>query len=353
MEHSDLGEKAMIQPTRNVRAEPFVSVVVPVYCEEKVLPQLFERLESCLNNFAAGGEVWLVDDGSSDESRELITKQTQKDARFRSIFLSRNFGHTVAVTAGLDMAEGDAVVVMDADLQDPPELIASMKELYCQGYDVVHAKRRRRAKESLFKRFTAATYYRLHRAITGIDMPFDVGEFRLMSRPVVLALRKLREQHRLVRGLVAWVGFSQTTLEFDRPARAAGSTKYTFRKMLALGLDGLTSFSVLPLRVALFVGFLAMLFGVVYAAHAIYVGWYLGLGVPGWTSLVILQIFFSACILICLGVVGEYVGKVFEQTKCRPLYFVKPLEPKKRELHSLKQNEPVSESMKESTEDAH
>jgi dolichol-phosphate mannosyltransferase len=212
---------------------------------------------------------------------------------------------------------------MDGDLQDPPELIAPMVSLYRQGFDVVHARRTARRKESAFKRATAWLFYRLMRAATDSGIEANVGEFRLMSRPVVDALRGLRERHRLVRGLVSWVGFSHTTIEFERPGRAAGGTKYSVSRMLRLSLDAMTSFSAVPLRLATLLGFLGLLAGIGYAVYAVYIGYVRGLGVPGWTSLVILNIFFSGVVLVCLGLIGEYVGRIFEEVKRRPLYLVK------------------------------
>ncbi len=284
---------------------------------------LVPRLLCLLDAMASGGEVWFVNDGSTDKTGEILARAHDDDPRLKVIEFSRNFGHPAAITAGLDHAQGDAVVLMDADLQDPPEVIPEMIALYRRGFDVVHAQRRSRAGESIFKRASAWLFYRLMRAATSGSVPVDVGEFRLMSREVVEALRSLREHHRLVRGLVSWVGFAQTTLAFERPKRAAGSTKYPVSRMVRLGFDGMTSFSAMPLKLATFLGFGAFLLGCGYAAYAIYVGYVLRLGVPGWTSLVILNIFFSGVVLVCLGLVGEYVGRIFEEVKGRPLYVVR------------------------------
>lgn len=306
-----------------LRPPPFVSIVVPVFNEQDVLAMLVSRLLCLLDGLAPGGEVWFVNDGSTDRTGEILARAHGDDPRLKVIEFSRNFGHPAAITAGLDHAQGDAVVLMDADLQDPPEVIPEMIALYRQGFDVVHAQRRSRAGESIFKRASAWLFYRLMRAATSGSVPVDVGEFRLMSREVVEALRSLREHHRLVRGLVSWVGFAQTTLAFERPKRAAGSTKYPVSRMVRLGFDGVTSFSAMPLKLATFLGFGAFLLGCGYAAYAIYVGYVLRLGVPGWTSLVILNIFFSGVVLVCLGLVGEYVGRIFEEVKGRPLYVVR------------------------------
>jgi len=305
------------------RPEPRVSIVVPVLDEEQVLPLLLPRLRATMDALPGGAEVWFVDDGSRDATARLVAEAHAADPRVKLLQLSRNFGPPAAMTAGLDRAGGDVVVVMDADLQDPPELIAGMVDLYRQGFDVVHARRTARREESVFKRATAWLFYRLMRAVTENEIEANVGEFRLMSRPVVDALRGLRERHRLVRGLVSWVGFSHTTLEFERPGRAAGGTKYSVAKMLRLSLDAMTSFSAVPLRLATLLGFLGLVAGIGYASYAFYIGYVLGLGVPGWTSLVILNIFFSGVVLVCLGLIGEYVGRIFEEVKRRPLYVVR------------------------------
>jgi dolichol-phosphate mannosyltransferase len=311
------------QASPELRPEPRVSIVVPVYNEEDVLPLLLPRLRTLLDGLAPGSEVCFVNDGSHDGSLRLLEVAAAQDPRLKIIDFSRNFGHPAAITAGLDHARGDAVVLMDADLQDPPELVGEMVALYRRGYDVVHARRKGRRDESLFKKISAWLFYRLIRLVGHREMPANVGEFGLMSRDVVTALRGLRERHRLVRGLVAWVGFRQTNLDFERPGRAAGITKYPLSKMLLLSWDAITSFSAVPLRLATLLGLLALFVGLGYAAYATYVGYVLGLGVPGWTSLVIINIFFSGVVLICLGLVGEYVGRIFEEVKGRPLYVVR------------------------------
>ena len=315
------------------RPEPFVSLVVPVFNEAAVLPLLLPRLRSLLDALPGGGEICFVDDGSEDGTAALLEAESGRDPRLVVVDLSRNFGHSIAITAGLDHASGDAVVVMDCDLQDPPELVPRMVALYREGFDVVHARRRSRDGESVFKRASAWLFYRILRLAAERSPEPHVGEFRLMSRQVVDALQGLRERHRLVRGLVAWVGFRQTVIDFERPARAAGETKYPLIKMIRLAWDGMTSLSAAPLRVATLLGIFALLCGAGYAGVAVYVGWVKGLGVPGWTSLVILNIFFSGVVLICLGLVGEYVARIFEEVKGRPLYFLRR-EPPARTLRS-------------------
>lgn len=305
------------------KPEPFVSLVVPVFNEAAVLPMLLPRLRACLDGLLGGGEICFVNDGSEDGSAAYLESESRSDPRITVIDLSRNFGHPIAITAGLDHARGDVVVVMDCDLQDPPELVPEMVALYRQGFDVVHARRRTRRGESPFKRLTARLFYWTMRLAADRSPEPHVGEFRLMSRQVVDALQALRERHRLVRGLVAWVGFRQTVIDFERPARAAGTTKYPLVKMVRLAWDGMTSLSAAPLRVATLLGIVALFCGAAYAALAVYVGYVKGRGVPGWTSLVILNIFFSGVVLICLGLVGEYVARIFDEVKGRPLYLVR------------------------------
>jgi dolichol-phosphate mannosyltransferase len=310
-------------PDAEPRPEPLVSFVVPFLDEAPVLPLLLERVTAVGRCLPGGYELVLVDDGSRDGSAAIVAEAHAREPRVKLVQLSRNFGQAAAITAGLDHAHGDAVVLMDADLQDPPELVPEMVRLYREGFDVVHAQRGTRREESLFKRATAWLFYRLMGAIGSQALQPEVGEFRLMGRAVVDSLLALRERHRLIRGLVTWVGFRQTTLRFERPGRAAGRTKFPLWRMVELSLDALTSFSAVPLRLATALGLVAILLGTGYAAYAVWIGYVRGLGVPGWTSLVILNIFFSGVVLVCLGLVGEYVGRIFEEVKHRPLYVVR------------------------------
>lgn len=306
-----------------LRPAPLVSFVVPFLNEAAVLPLLLERVTTVARGLPGGWEAVLVDDGSDDGSAAVVADAHAREPRVKLVQLSRNFGQAAAITAGLDHARGDVVVLMDADLQDPPELVPEMVRLYREGFDVVNAQRGTRRDESVFKRGSAWLFYRLMGAIGNQALHPEVGEFRLMSRAVVDSLFALRERHRLIRGLVSWVGFTQTTLRFERPGRAAGSTKFPLWRMLELSLDAVTSFSAVPLRLATALGLVAILFGVGYGTYAVWIGYVRGLGVTGWTSLVILNIFFSGVVLVCLGLVGEYVGRIFEEVKHRPLYVVK------------------------------
>jgi len=305
-----------------LRPDPKVSIIIPVFNEEEVVPLLLPRLRAVMDRLAGGAEVWFIDDGSVDRTALLIEQAHAADPRIKLLQFSRNFGHAAAITAGLDHAQGEAVVLMDGDLQDPPELIIEMVARYREGFDVVQARRARR-REVLFKRATAYLFYRLMSSLTHHQMQANVGEFRLMSRAVVAALVGMREHHRLIRGMVCWVGFRHATVEFERPTRAAGQTKYPLSKMLRLSVDGVTSFSTAPLRLAGVMGLIGLVGGFAYAGYALYVRYILGETVRGWTSLVLLNVFFSSVVLICLGVVGEYVGRIFEEVKNRPLYLVR------------------------------
>jgi glycosyltransferase involved in cell wall biosynthesis len=291
-----------------------VSLVLPVFNEEQVLPELLRRLSLLLAELdpANRWEVLFVNDGSADRTRQLIEQACQSERRLRLINLSRNFGHQIAIT----------VVIMDADLQDPPELIAEMLQRYAEGYDVVYAVRRQRQGEGWFKRASAALFYRTLKRVVGVAIPTDTGDFRLMSRRTVLALRGLREANRFVRGLVAWVGFRQTAVYYDRAARFAGDTHYPLHKMLRFASDGIVSFSALPLRVATLLGVLS---GVVAMGVAV---WVLGVvltgtqAVPGWATLMFAVSVSSSAQLLMIGILGEYLGRVYDEVKRRPLYLV-------------------------------
>jgi dolichol-phosphate mannosyltransferase len=305
---------------------PKLSIVIPVFNEEQTLPELHRRLGTFLAQLPAVGSDWevvFVDDGSADRSAELLNELGRAEPRYRILGFSRNFGHQIAITAGLDHAEGDAVVVMDADLQDPPEVVAAMLERSREGFDVVYGVRRKREGETFFKRATAAGFYRLIRAMTGVAIPVDAGDFRLMRRPVVLTMRALREQHRFVRGMVAWVGFRQTAVLYDREGRFAGETKYPLRKMVRFAIDGITSFSVVPLRVATWLGVIggviAVLMGLAIAVLKIVDP---GISLPGWTGIMVALAFGFSAQLLMTGILGEYIGRIYEEVKRRPLYII-------------------------------
>jgi glycosyltransferase involved in cell wall biosynthesis len=299
-----------------------LSIVIPAFNEEEVLPLIIPRLRQLLEQLPCPAEIILVNDGSSDRTVVALFEIAQVDSRFKSINLARNFGHQIAATAGLDAASGDAIVLMDADLQDPPELVLEMLEKYRAGYDVVYAQRVGREGETWFKRLSAWLFYRLMRILVYHDLPADVGDYRLVSRRFLDALNQMRETHRFLRGMVSWIGFPQTAVQFVRPRRAAGETKYPLIKMLRFAWTGAISFSPLPLRLSLMAGMTIFSIGVIYGVYALVrmlLGLYL---VPGWTSVIVLNCISSGAILLGIGVVGEYIARIFEQIKDRPLYVV-------------------------------
>ncbi len=307
-----------------VRTSIALSLVLPVYNEEAGLAELTKRLGSLLGelDLERRWEVIFVNDGSRDRSRELLEEACFAEPRFKLINLSRNFGHQIAITAGTDATEGEAVVIMDADLQDPPEVIVEMIARYAEGYDVVYAVRRRRHGEGWFKRASAALFYRMLKRLVGVDIPTDTGDFRLMSRRAVLALRGLREANRFVRGLVAWIGFRQTAVHYDRNARFAGDTHYPLHKMLRFASDGIVSFSTLPLRLATWLGVLS---GFAALAVALWVLFVIMTGVqavPGWATIMLAVSLASSAQLLMIGILGEYLGRVYDEVKRRPLYLV-------------------------------
>ncbi len=301
-----------------------LSIVIPLFNEAGNVDELLRRVAAVVRGLPeppVDYEIICVDDGSRDATREKLVAMARIDPHLRVIALSRNFGHQIAATAGLDAARGDAVVLMDGDLQDPPELIEQFLERYHAGYDVVYATRRRRKGESPFKLLTAAVFYRLVRRLTNVSIPVDTGDFRLMSRRVVDALRDTRERHRFIRGLVSWVGYNQTGVEYDRDARFSGETKYPFSKMLRFAIDGITAFSEIPLRFASYLGFITSTFAFVYAV-VILILKFLHFNEPGYTSTILTVLFLGGVQLIGIGILGEYVGRIYDEIKARPLYLI-------------------------------
>ena len=300
---------------------PVLSVVVPVFNEEGNLPELHRRLAAVLPAVVASWEIVFVDDGSRDRSWQLIRDLAAADPHVRGVRFSRNFGHQMAFAAGLDHARGDAVVIMDADLQDPPELIPELVARWREGHEVVYAVRTRREGETLFKKLTASVFYRLLRRITQVEIPVDTGDFRLMGRRALEAFRRLPERHRFTRGLVAWVGFSQVGVPYARAARKAGETNYPLRKMLRFAVDAITSFSHVPLQLATWLGFLTSLFAFAYIVVVVVLK-FVGISWPGYTSLMAAILFLGGVQLVMIGLLGEYLGRVYDEVKGRPLYLV-------------------------------
>lgn len=303
-------------------ADLFLSVVVPVYNEEEVLQEFYNRLVKVLTAFGKPHEILFINDGSRDGTLAILKKMASADSSVKIVSFSRNFGHQVAITAGVDRAAGDAVVVIDADLQDPPELIPLLAGKWQSGFDVVYAKRKKRLHETIFKTISAKVFYRAIRMITGIDMPVDVADFRLISRRAVDALKKIRERHRYVRGLVCWIGFKQAEVTYVRDKRYAGKTKYSLPKMVGFSLEGITSFSIMPLRIATFLGFSCAIISFIYVARIFYITVVLQKTVKGWPSLMVVVLLLGGVQLIAIGLLGEYIGRIFDETKDRPLYLI-------------------------------
>lgn len=300
-----------------------LSVIVPVFNEEGNVDLLHARLSSVLSGMSLNErEIIFVNDGSTDGTFEKLMGLKTGDPRVKILNLSRNFGHQVAVTAGLDHSAGDAVVIIDADLQDPPEVIVDLYREYRAGSDVVYAVRGMRKGETYFKLFTARLFYRLLRLLTKYPIPADTGDFRLMSRRVVDALGQMRERQRFVRGMVSWVGFRQTAVKYVREPRHAGGTKYPLRKMIRFSFDAITAFSDVPLRISTWLGFsiagLSFLSGLI----VIYLKLFTDTTIHGWTSILLASFFLGGIQLICLGMIGEYIGRIYEEIKQRPLYFI-------------------------------
>src|SRR5579884_774051 len=299
-----------------------LSIVIPVWNEQEVVPFLRMRLASFMNGLPCPAELILVNDGSSDRTVDLLLDWAAADPRVKIVNLARQFGHQAASTAGLDHAAGDAVVLMDADLQDPPEVILDMLAEYCRGFDVVYGRRTSRQGETIFKRATAWIFYRLMRALIYRDLPVDVGDFRLISRRCLDALIAMRETHRFLRGMVAWVGFAQTAVPYVRQPRVKGETKYPLVKMLRFAWTAAISFSPTPLRLSFALGVLLGVIGMAQGINAV-VRHMLGMfTVPGWTSLMVAICFIGGAILISIGILGEYIGRIFEEMKGRPIYVV-------------------------------
>jgi glycosyltransferase involved in cell wall biosynthesis len=306
------------RPTEGVR----YSLVIPVFNEEAVLPLLLHRLEKLLGTLDQPAEAIFVDDGSRDTSSIILEAKAKDDPRFRYIRLSRNFGHQIAITAGMDAAAGDAIIVMDADLQDPPEVVGEMIARWKEGFEIVQARRLSRDGESAFKKKTAAIFYRLLGRLSSIDIPRDVGDFRLIDRKVLEAFREMPERDRFVRGMFAWLGFKHTEVAFHRPARAAGETKYPFWKMLRLAVSGVVSFSDAPLKLAIWTGATVSALAVLYGVFSIFAGLFSDSVVRGWTSTVVIVSFLCGLNMLLTGMVGLYVGRIHAEVKRRPLYVV-------------------------------
>lgn len=301
-----------------------ISVVVPAFNEETVLDEFYRRCTGVFANTAYGYELIFVDDGSTDGTLARLKEYSTLDQNVKILSFSRNFGHQIAITAGMDHAAGDAIVIIDADLQDPPELIPEMINEWEQGYEVVYAKRKKREGESLFKRLTAYTFYRVINAMTATDIPVDTGDFRLIDRAVADSLKTLREKNRFVRGLVSWVGFKQTAVEFERQERFSGETKYPLTKMIRMALNGIFSFSDKPLKIASVMGIVSSVVGFLMILWGFYSKFFMAeTTIKGWTSVFVAVLFLGGVQLLTIGIIGEYIGRLYDEVKNRPLYIVK------------------------------
>lgn len=299
-----------------------LSIVVPVYNEELNIEKLYERASKALMPTGLSLEFVLVNDGSKDKSLQVLMAMSERFPNVNYINLSRNFGHQIAVMAGLDHAKGDKVVIIDADLQDPPEAILDMLAKMDEGFEVVYAKRRRRAGESFMKLLTAKYFYRILAKITSISIPVDTGDFRIIDRKVVEVLKKMPEQHKFLRGQISWIGFRQSFIEYDRSVRAGGQTGYTYAKMIKFALDGITGFSDFPLKVATLSGFVVSGISFLVGMYALYGKFFRQDTVSGWASIIVSVLFLGGIQLISIGIIGEYISRIGQNVRNRPLYIV-------------------------------
>ncbi len=312
-----------------------LSIVIPIFNEEDLLPELFSRLErtrSLLRDrchiLLDEQEILFVNDGSKDKTFILIREFCSTHKGYRLINLSRNFGHQLAISAGMNYATGEFIVIMDGDLQDPPEFIVELYLKCNEGFDVVYATRDKREGESIFKRMTASAFYRLIKSLVSFDIPMDTGDFRIMSKRMVAHICSMPESHRFIRGMVSWVGFAQTGISYHRDKRYAGTTKFSLRKMMRFAFDGITSFSALPLKFASYLGFIMAFLGLVYFLYILYLKLFTTQTIQGWSSLMLLVLIVSGVQLITLGVIGEYVGRIYDESKKRPLFIIEGIYPK-------------------------
>jgi len=299
------------------------SVIVPLYNEQEVLLETYHRLKNIMDSINESYEVIMINDGSRDLTASMAKDICRDDLNFKLLNFSRNFGHQTAITAGMDYASGQSIIVIDADLQDPPEIIPDMIAKWKEGYEVVYGKRISRKGETFFKTFTARMFYRTLNKLTDVKIPTDVGDFRLIDSKVKDALLRIPEHNRYVRGLISWLGFKQTAVEFIREPRFAGETKYPLSKMIKLAVDGITSFSYKPLKFSVGIGAFLSVFSLIFALFVIILRIFdITTMEPGWASLMVVMLFFFGVVLVMLGIIGEYIGRVFEEVKGRPLYII-------------------------------
>ena len=298
------------------------SIILPVFNEQDNLLKLHQRLTGTIDSITTDYEMIFIDDCSNDNSYEILKALNEQDLRVKIIKFTKNCGHQIAITCGLDFAEGDAAIIMDADLQDPPEAIPKFIEKHEQGYEIVYAIREKREGETFFKKVTAFFFYRVMKVFTNIEMPLDAGDFRLIDRKVIDSLKSMQERNKFLRGLIVWTGYSQIGIPFRRDARNAGTTKYTTLKMFKLAFDGIFSFSNIPLRFATIFGLLVSVLSFLLAIYALYLK-FSNIAVPGWTSLLLTILFIGGVQLMTIGIIGEYLGRIYDEVKMRPLYIIK------------------------------
>lgn len=316
-----------------------VTILVPAYNEQEVLNMLYERLKKIMDeNSNYDFEILFVNDGSKDNSLKIMQELRQKDKRVCYLNLSRNFGKETGMIAGLDYSKGDAVIIIDADLQDPPELIPEMIKYWEEGYDDVYAKRRSRKGETWLKKFTSTMYYKVLQAFTKIQIQKDTGDFRLLDRRCVEALKSMRESQRYTKGLFSWIGYNKKEILYDRDPRAAGQTKWNYKKLVDLSIDGITSFTTSPLRWSAILGIVVSIIGFIYMLYIIIKTLVYGVEVPGYASTMVIILFLGGVQLIFLGVIGEYLGRAFYETKGRPLYFIERYNEEKETNRELNKN---------------
>ena len=307
-----------------IREKKLLSIIVPCFNEEEVISETFKRLHKISQSLnEINVEIIFVDDGSKDSTRIYLNNFVEKYKFVKALFLARNFGHQLAVTAGIDHAEGDAVVIIDADLQDPPEVIYDMLKKWHQGFDVVYGKRIGRKGESFFKKLSAKLFYRILNLLSDVYIPLDTGDFRLISRDVVNCLKQMPEKDRFLRGMISWVGFKQVALPYQREERFAGKSKYPLKKMLSFAANGIISFSTKPLELSISLGTISAIISLIAIFYALFLRIFTKIWVEGWTGIMIAVLFIGGVQLICIGILGNYIGRIYNESKNRPLYLVR------------------------------
>jgi dolichol-phosphate mannosyltransferase len=317
-------EQPLLLARMNPPVRPALSVVAPCFNEQEVLPEFLRRIHAVLDGIGVTSEIVLVDDGSRDGTWQVMTEAAAKSPRVVGVRLMRNHGHQLALTAGLTVCRGERVLIIDSDLQDPPELLPDMMRLMDEGADVVYGQRRQRDGESLFKRLSAAAFYRLIGRLTDVAIPTDAGDFRLVNRRVLDLLLGMPERHRFLRGMIAWIGGKQVPLPYDRQARAAGHSKYPLAKMVRFAADAITAFSVVPLMASMTIGWIMAAIGFAFFLYSI-VGWLLDANLPGWTSLMAAVGLLGGMQFLMLGIIGAYLGRLYDQSKGRPLFMIRDI----------------------------